>query len=93
MAGVAGTAELESKDGIHKVLAALQEKTAFLPDYSFKSNKSETPSDTEVAVWPAVDGGTSASGIIGGSMTLGLAGLAGFTIYAFKRRKNAKASA
>ena len=32
-----GTAELEAPAGVHQALAELQSKTAFMPDYGFKS--------------------------------------------------------
>ncbi len=56
---------------IHHFLAKLQEKTAFLPDYSFKefsSEKSVEISQTES--WPSPSAGTSLSGMIGGLITL-----------------------
>lgn len=86
----AGTAELESSDGIHQQLSDLQNKTAFLPDYSFKAPETEVEQgagESEEA-WPAVSGGTSASGLVGGGMTLVLAGLVGAGISLAKKRKN-----
>lgn len=84
----AGVEELESPEkGLHASLATIQEKTAFLPDYGFKSGK-ETSSEETTEAWPAVDPGTSMSGLVGGVLTLCLAGFIGFII---KRRKTAKA--
>lgn len=83
MERVAGTAELEAPEGIHQSLADLQERTAFLPDYSFKSSDEEVGSvtvDETQASWPAVDAGTSVSGLVGGALTLGLAALIGLVI-------------
>ena len=74
MEKTAGTTELDSPGGVHDTLSNIQEKTAFLPDYSFKSQ-----SDNEEE-WPAVSVGTSISGIIGGALTLGLALLIGFGV-------------
>jgi cobalt/nickel transport system permease protein len=37
MAGTSGKEELEAEGGVHKAMAGLQEKTAFLPDYGFKA--------------------------------------------------------
>jgi cobalt/nickel transport system permease protein len=85
----AGTEELDSPPhGIHEALAGLQEKTAFLPDYSFRSEaapgqEAEAPAEQETP-WPAVDPGTSLSGLVGGALTLVLALLIGI---ALKRRK------
>lgn len=72
---VTGKGELEAPEGIHGILAELQEKIAFLPDYNFK--QSEKPAATEpkeeAASWPSVDTGTSFAGIVGSALTLVLA--------------------
>lgn len=89
MAGVSGKEELESPEhGIHESLASLQEKTAFLPDYGFKAPESEPAAEAagqaEAApAWPAVEAGTSVSGLVGGGLTLLLAGVVGMLL---KRR-------
>ena len=91
MARVSGKEELENPEaGIHESLAKVQEKTAFLPDYGFKSTEvaPETAAPAEHAAvpepepWPAVSAGTSLSGIVGGLMTLVLASLTGFALRA-----------
>jgi len=69
------------KKGLHRLLATLQEKTSFLPDYSFKISKNE---ETAGDAWPAVDSGTSLSGILGGALTLITLVLIGVLL---KRRK------
>jgi cobalt/nickel transport system permease protein len=80
----AGTGDLDTppKD-IHAALANVQEKSALLPDYGFKSKKAahsaEVPNSEST-----VDTGKTVSGLIGGAITLLLAGLFGF---ALKRRK------
>jgi len=81
----AGVEELESDHGIHESLSNLQEKTAFLPDYGFKQVESETqePEAAEPA-WPAVDAGTSVSGIVGGALVLLVSAAIGFLL---RRRK------
>lgn len=89
MEKTAGTAELNAPDGVHKTLSEIQSKTAFLPDYSFKSSKEENkeePAD-ETKAWPAVNAGTSVSGIVGGVFTLVLAASVGFIVSLIKRRK------
>lgn len=97
MEKVAGTAELEAEGALHESAAKLQEKTAFMPDYGFKAAEPAAAEGAgaaeggaaaadKAAAWPAVDGGTSAAGIIGGALTLALAALAGIAIRAFKRR-------
>ncbi len=91
MAKVSGKEELESPEaGIHEGLAKVQEKTAFLPDYGFKSAEAvpetaalaEHAASPEAEPWPAVNAGTSVSGLVGGLMTLVLACLMGLALKA-----------
>lgn len=91
IAKVTGKEEIAGKkDGLHSKLAKLQEKTAFLPDYAFKSSesepvaeeKAETKTEPKSEPWPAVSAGTSVAGIVGGLITLGLAALIGFALKA-----------
>lgn len=87
MIGTAGSAELEVPDGIHQTLSALQDRIAILPDYGFEESVETTNANESVReeTWPAVDAGTSVSGILGGGMTLALAGFMGFIITRFKK--------
>ncbi len=85
MERVAGTAELEAAGGAYQAAAQLQEKTAILPDYGFKS--SGDAQESEAAAWPSVNLGTSVSGIVGGGLTLALAMGTGLLIALSKRRK------
>ncbi|AET66211.1 ABC-type Co2+ transport system, permease component [Desulfosporosinus orientis DSM 765] len=89
MIKTAGTAELEATDSIHEQLSNFQTKTAFLPDYAFKANgnEAEQGAGTEEETWPAVSGGTSTSGLVGGGLTLVLAALIGGGISLMKRKK------
>lgn len=73
MEKVAGTTELEADGGVHNTAASIQESTAFLPDYAFKGDDSAV--------------GTSTSGIVGGTLTLVLAGITGVAMTATKRKK------
>jgi cobalt/nickel transport system permease protein len=77
-----GVKELEGKESIHKSLSTIQEKTALLPDYGFKQSSTEsTESDTASdPAWPAIDAGTSISGIVGGAMVLLLSVVIGFLL-------------
>lgn len=90
MAKTSGLEELESPaNRIHKTLSGVQETTAFLPDYGFKKPASEKTgealAETEnQEAWPAVNAGTSVSGIVGGTLTLVLAVVIGFVL----RRRN-----
>ncbi len=70
------------EEGIHLRLATIQEKSAFLPDYSFKSAAESEP-ESETEVWPAVSAGTSVSGVVGGALTMIIAILIGML---FRRR-------
>lgn len=70
MEAVAGTPELEAAGNVHSAAADIQGITSFMPDYAFKSGQ----------------GGTSAAGLIGGGLTLVLAGITGSLIYFTKRR-------
>jgi cobalt/nickel transport system permease protein len=89
-----GKHEIETKSDIHETMSQVQSKTAILPDYGFKSNDSKNADKNEAnesskngEVWPAVNTGTSFSGIIGGAVTLGFVALAGFIVSMVKRRK------
>lgn len=85
MEKVAGTAELEAPDGVHTVLARIQAATAFLPDYAFPEEGA--PAEPEAAATvPAVDAGTSTSGLVGAGIVLLVAVGAGF---ALRRRRHA----
>lgn len=76
---IAGKEERSKTDEtiIRKGWISVQEKTALLPDYDFKNTETKTPGKE---VWPAVNAGTSVSGIVGGLCTLALAGLIGFVL-------------
>ncbi len=87
---VYGKPELpEHETGIVSVLKSIQEKIAFLPDYSFK--KSEKPDAENVAKeqeesWPAIDTGTSFSGVLGSLIVIILTIGTSFLIKAFKKK-------
>ncbi len=83
----AGVEELEAPDGVHQSLSEIQTNTAFLPDYGFKSAEGEEEAAEAEPAWPAVNAGTSLSGIVGGALTLLLAGITGLIINSFKRKK------
>lgn len=74
-----GREELAAPEvGVHQSLAGLQEKTALLPDYGFKQGMEEGGEVAET--WPVVDVGTSLSGLVGGLLTLLVAGLAAWLL-------------
>jgi cobalt/nickel transport system permease protein len=79
MEGVAGTAELEAEGPAFRQAEAIQEATAFMPDYGF-------PSDEEGSA-----AGTAVAGIVGSLLTCALAGLAGFAIWRVKKARGGSA--
>jgi len=79
MAKVSQKEELQSgNDKVHDILASLQDRLAFLPDYAFK--RSGNAVETKVISSSPVNPGTSVSGIIGSLSVLLLAGAAGFVL-------------
>lgn len=88
IAKVTGREEIESADrGAYGLTAKIQGLTAFLPDYGFKQDKAEPQiAEAEREKWPAVSGGTSVSGIVGGLITLSLVVCIGLFL---KKRKTA----
>ena len=79
-----GKEELASPRGvIPESLAKIQQKTAVLPDYGFKSAQPGAATAELTPAEPAAGVGTSVAGLVGGLMTLLLAGLIG---YGLKRR-------
>lgn len=84
-----GTLELESSDFIHKTLAQIQEKVAFLPNYDFRDqeDKNEEDNSRKKEKLSVVSAGTSLSGFIGGALSCVLAVLIGFVISRLKKVK------
>lgn len=81
VAKIMGQEELEAPEtGIYGILADVQKKVAFLPDYNFKVGE-DVASGGKAAkseeVWPAVNSGTSVAGLVGTLLTLLLAGIVG----------------
>jgi cobalt/nickel transport system permease protein len=86
--GVTGKEELEApKGGTHESLSSLQEKIAILPDYDFKKPAGEKEAQ-KAESWPEVNPGKSLAGIIGGVITLLLAGAIGLGLRKYAPRKN-----
>jgi cobalt/nickel transport system permease protein len=91
-----GKEELAGQEhGVHRLVAELQKKTAFLPGYDFKKEepqggpteqaKQGPPESSAPEQWPAVSAGTSVAGIVGAGVTMLAAGLLGFGL---RRRRN-----
>ncbi len=83
IARVTGTEEeLQTASATHKTAGDVQARTAILPDYAFKEGAPAAATSAEegsgaeaaeVASWPAVDAGTSLSGVVGALITLAVA--------------------
>jgi cobalt/nickel transport system permease protein len=72
--GVTGSAELEDPSPVHRFFSSLQNALAPLPDYTFKqAGEAEEH-------WPAVDAGTSLSGIVGAVITFMVVFLTGLAL-------------
>jgi cobalt/nickel transport system permease protein len=84
---VTGKGELpELGQGIAPVLKGIQERTAFLPDYGFKPAGSAPRGGEAAPAWPGIEAGTSAAGVIGSAIVLGLILLIGVGIRSFRGR-------
>lgn len=85
IAKVTGSAKVESADPLHVALAGIQRAAAFLPDYAFKkADSADSGTADKRSTWPAVDAGTSVSGIVGASIVLAIAAGIGLLL---RRRK------
>lgn len=86
IARVTGTeGELQASSATHKTAADVQARTAILPDYALKEGDpvAEAPlnesaaqhstNDESGVAWPAIDAGTSVSGVVGALITLAIA--------------------
>ena len=86
---VTGKGELpEQEHGVAAALRGFQEKTAFLPDYNFKPAGNGAKKEEAGPVWPGIDAGTSAAGIIGAAIVLGMILLIGLGIRSLRRRES-----
>jgi len=85
IAKVTGKEELpEQEHGIPAALKSVQEKTALFPAYGFKPPANKSKEKEEAPSWPAVDAGTSVSGLVGGVLVLAVAFGIGWAIRAFR---------
>jgi cobalt/nickel transport system permease protein len=82
-----GVEELPApQTALHRVLAAVQEKLAFLPDYGFRPSGAE-PAAESSAAWPAPDAGTSVAGLVGAVAVLALVVLVAMALRARAKRQ------
>jgi cobalt/nickel transport system permease protein len=83
-----GKEELQSRDKVHDTVAKIQDKTVILPDYGFKKNEKEpAPENSKAPSWPDVNAGTTFSGLVGGGITLLVAGIIGLVLRLVKKSK------
>lgn len=76
-----GREELKAKGMIYSSFSGVQEKTAILPDYGFKTAEANvTPDESNGQSWPSVGAGTTVAGLVGGGITLFLASLTGWVL-------------
>lgn len=81
-----GRAELpEAQSGIAAILKGIQVKTAVLPDYGFRPSENDPKQEGTAPVWPGIDAGTSAAGVIGSIIVLAMVGLIGLGIRTLRR--------
>ena len=83
IAAVAGTEEIGATSDLHTVSSTVQEATALLPDYDFSDTGTAPVPDAPHSV---ISSGTSAAGILGGGLTLILAGA--LAVLFRRRRRN-----
>ena len=89
LARVTGNIEMHTKKtATHSVFERLQQKVALFPDYALKKPDNAATKKGQDA--PAVNPETSAAGIIGGMLTLGIALLAGVLLRRRRRGTNKK---
>lgn len=84
---VAGDLDLSANEVLHQIVARIQSRTAFLPDYQVKSADAAQPGTSlKSASLPAEQVGTALSGLAGAALTLTLTALIGLLAIRLKRR-------
>jgi cobalt/nickel transport system permease protein len=77
---IAGSAELEADGAVFERAAALQDASAFMPDYEYRAAGEDGAAT-----------GTTAAGIAGSLITCAIAGAVGAVLYLLKRKKTRSA--
>ena len=91
MSKTAGVEELDTpENSVYDKLSGLQETTAIFPDYGFKEAEATSHGEEPSGSWPAVDVGTTVSGLVGGLLTLILAFGIGFILTLRSKQKMPK---
>ncbi|MEK6265234.1 MAG: energy-coupling factor ABC transporter permease [Clostridium sp.] len=83
-----GQEKLVASDSVHKTLGEIQDKTAFLPGYDFKSAETGSTESNGVKAesWPSVNAGTTTAGVVGGGLTLIFVSIIGFVLSIIKKK-------
>ena len=85
---ITGNTELpEQERGLPAQLRSLQEKTALLPDYGFKTAENEAADAEKTSPRPAVDAGATVSGLLGGALVLVLSLAVGYIVHALRKSR------
>ena len=82
----AGAAQAAEAFSSIPALERLQEKTAFMPDYSLPPGETADSSADAQPVWPAVDAGTSVAGLVGAVLAFAIVSLAALLLYRLRPR-------
>jgi cobalt/nickel transport system permease protein len=83
MAKVSGSHEIErAGNTVHDMVGAVQQKLAFLPDYSFKATETVPQEHIQQALSASspVSAGTSVAGVVGSALVLMLVAIIGFIL-------------
>lgn len=93
---VAGTTELPNRTAIHEETAAIQQKTALMPDYDFTlsttSDVAGVPSESISSRPVSSVAGTGIAGVSGSFLTLILTVCTGFCIAIFRKKRGKSSS-
>jgi len=76
-----------TEQGLSGSLAQIQQKTAFLPEYTLPAKDDGARDKTGDPAWPAVDRGSSIAGFVGALLTLACAGVLGFVLTRRRRTR------
>ncbi|NLE21834.1 MAG: cobalamin biosynthesis protein CbiM, partial [Actinobacteria bacterium] len=93
VARTAGGADLSTTSSAHETAAEVQQGTTVLPDYAFGQGDEPVGEvdGEEGRAWPAVDPGTSMSGLVGGALVAGSVILLGVVLRRRSVRRRAGA--
>ncbi|MGE5248468.1 MAG: energy-coupling factor ABC transporter permease [Verrucomicrobiota bacterium] len=84
-----GSGLSDPRGGAAEALKQVQERTAILPRYGFRTPADAPPGKSGVSPRPSVDGGTTLAGLVGGALVVGLALAIGRAIRAARTRRSA----